>query len=261
MQSTDANAEMFDSANETKLEQLNEAARWMEEHSEDAGRRSGVLILPPTVVLRSRRNYAAKRVFDFIVALIATILLSPLLVLVAILVKLDSRGPALFTQDRVGEMNRRFKVYKFRSMRVDSDDKVHRDAVAKFMQGQKIGEEGGNAYKLARDPRITRLGAFIRATSLDELPQLFNVLKGDMSLVGPRPALPYEVDQYRYRHRYRLMVTPGITGIWQVYGRSKVDFETLVSMDLDYVTDGTFWLDLKLIALTFGVVLQKSGGK
>ena len=248
---------------EVEIEQLNEAARWLEEHSEASMRKSGVFMLPPTVVPPSRRNYAVKRVFDFLASLIAIILLSPILLIVALMVKLDSKGPAVFHQERMGEGSRPFQVYKFRSMRANADDAVHRAAVAKFQEGQKIAEEagGGNAYKLAKDPRITRIGGFIRATSLDELPQLFNILKGDMSLVGPRPALRYEVEQYRYRHRYRLLVKPGLTGIWQVYGRSKVDFETLVSMDLHYVTDGTFWLDMKLIFLTFGVVFQRSGGK
>ncbi len=260
MPSADANAATRAEV-DAQIEQLNEAARWLEEHADDTKKRSGVFMLPPTVVPRSRRNYALKRVFDFFVALIAIILLSPIMALVALAVKLDSKGPALFHQERIGLGGKPFQVYKFRSMRIDSDDAVHREAVKKFMQGQQIGEEGGNKYKLARDPRITRVGAFIRATSLDELPQLFNVLRGEMSIVGPRPALRYEVEQYRYRHRYRLLVTPGITGIWQVYGRSKVDFETLVSMDLHYVTDGTFWLDLKLIFLTIGVVFKRSGGK
>jgi len=260
MPSADANAATRAEV-DAQIEQLNEAARWLEEHADDTVKRSGVFMLPPTVVPRSRRNYALKRVFDFFVALIAIILLSPVLLLVALAVKLDSKGSALFRQERIGEAGRPFQVLKFRSMRMDSNDAVHRAAIAQFMQGQQIGGAGENRYKLARDPRITRVGGFIRATSLDELPQLFNVLRGDMSIVGPRPAIRYEVEQYRYRHRYRLLVKPGITGIWQVYGRSKVDFETLVSMDLHYVTDGTFWLDLKLILLTFGVVFKRSGGK
>jgi exopolysaccharide biosynthesis polyprenyl glycosylphosphotransferase len=260
MSSADANATTRAEV-DAQIEQLNEAARWLEEHADDTVKRSGVFMLPPTVVPRSRRNYALKRVFDFFVALIAIILLSPVMLLVALAVKLDSKGPALFHQERIGEAGKPFQVYKFRSMRTDANDAVHRAAIAQFMQGQQIGGEGENKYKLTRDPRITRVGAFIRATSLDELPQLFNVLRGEMSIVGPRPAIRYEVEQYRYRHRYRLLVKPGITGIWQVYGRSKVDFETLVSMDLHYVTDGTFWLDLKLIVLTFGVVFKRSGGK
>jgi lipopolysaccharide/colanic/teichoic acid biosynthesis glycosyltransferase len=261
MPSADANAATHAEV-DAQIEQLNEAARWLEEHADDTQKRSGVFMLPPTVVPRSRRNYALKRVFDFFVALIAIILLSPILALVALAVKLDSKGPALFHQERIGEAGKPFQVFKFRSMRTDSNDAVHREAIAKFMQGQQIGgEDGGNKFKLTKDPRITRIGGFIRATSLDELPQLFNVLRGEMSVVGPRPALRYEVEQYRYRHRYRLLVTPGITGIWQVYGRSQVDFETLVSMDLHYVTDGTFWLDLKLIFLTVGVVFKRSGGK
>jgi lipopolysaccharide/colanic/teichoic acid biosynthesis glycosyltransferase len=259
MSSADANAATRAEV-DAQIEQLNEAARWLEEHADDTVKRSGVFMLPPTVVPRSRRNYALKRVFDFFVALIAIILLSPVLLLVALAVKLDSKGPAMFHQERIGEAGRPFQVYKFRSMRTDTNDAVHRAAIAQFMQGQQIGQ-GENKFKLARDPRITRIGGFIRATSLDELPQLFNVLRGEMSIVGPRPAIRYEVEQYRYRHRYRLLVKPGITGIWQVYGRSKVDFETLVSMDLHYVTDGTFWLDLKLILLTFGVVFKRSGGK
>ncbi len=263
MKSVDSHAAGRSPDTEAQIEQLNEAARWLEEHNDDTYRRSGIFILPPTVVPRARRNYALKRVFDFFVALLGIIVLSPILLIFAIIVRFDSPGPSLFKQERVGEGGKRFKVYKFRSMRTDTDDAIHREAMAKFMQGQALaGEnEGAGAYKLASDPRVTRIGEFIRATSIDELPQLFNVLRGDMSLVGPRPPLPYEVEQYRYRHRYRLLVKPGITGIWQVYGRSRVDFETLVSMDLHYVTDGTFWLDLKLIVLTFSVVFNKSGGK
>ena len=245
---------------EEQIERLNEAARWLTENAEVAGRRSDILILPPTIVPRSRRNYALKRVFDFFLALIGIILLSPMLLILGMLVRIDSPGPAIFRQRRVGEGGVQFTCFKFRTMRADANDRIHREMAAKFLQGEKVAEEGGQpVYKLSNDPRITRLGRLLRATSLDELPQLFNVIRGEMSLVGPRPALPYEVEQYRYRHRYRLLVKPGITGIWQVYGRSIVDFETLVSMDLHYVTDGTFWLDLKLIVLTFLVVFKRSG--
>jgi lipopolysaccharide/colanic/teichoic acid biosynthesis glycosyltransferase len=262
MKSVESNAAGRTLDVEAQIEQLNEAARWLEEHRPDAMRHSGVLLLPPTIVPRSRRNYAVKRVFDFCVALLSLIILSPFLLLLGLLVRLDSRGPALFKQERVGEGGKRFICYKFRSMRTDADDAIHREAIRKFMQGEKLAgdNDAAGAYKIARDPRITRMGAFLRATSIDELPQLINVVQGNMSLVGPRPALPYEVEQYRYRHRYRLLVKPGITGVWQVYGRSRVDFESLVSMDLNYVTDGTFWLDLKLIVLTFSVVFKKSGG-
>lgn len=246
--------------NAAQIQQLNEAARWLEEHSDDTVKRSGVFLLPPTVVPISRRNYALKRVFDFFAALLGLILLSPVLLVVLILIRLDSPGPAIFKQERVGEGGRRFICFKFRTMRQDADDRVHREQAAKFLQGERVAEEDGKPiYKLARDPRVTRVGAFLRATSMDELPQLLNVLGGTMSVVGPRPAIPYEVEQYRYRHRYRLLVKPGITGIWQVYGRSVVDFETLVSMDLHYVTDGTFWLDLKLIFLTVWVVFKRTG--
>jgi len=241
------------------VERINEAARWLEEHDGDVPRNSGVFILPPTVVPRSRRNYALKRVFDFFAALIAIILLSPILVTIALLVRLTSPGPAIFRQERVGEGGKRFMCYKFRSMRTDADDSIHRKQAQKFLSGELDGKK--EEFKLTNDPRITSIGRFIRPTSLDELPQLFNILLGTMSVVGPRPPIPYEVEQYRYRHRYRLLVKPGLTGIWQVYGRSRVDFETLVSMDLHYVTDGTIWLDLKLILLTIPVVLKKKGGK
>ncbi len=245
---------------EDRLEQPSEAARWLEEHYDDTARRYMVLTLPPTVVARSRRNYGAKRLFDFVVSLLSIVVLAPFLLLLGLLVRMDSKGPALFKQTRVGEGGKHFVCYKFRSMHVDVDDRLHREQAAKFLQGEKVAEEDGKpVYKLANDPRVTRMGRFIRRTSLDELPQLFNVLLGSMSLVGPRPPITYEVEQYRYRHSYRLLVKPGITGIWQVYGRSTVDFETLVSMDLNYITDGTFWLDLKLIALTFLAILRRSG--
>lgn len=257
MHSTDAE---LAAQNAEKIERLNEAARWLEEHRGDTAKRSGVLLLPPTVVPISRRNYALKRVFDFFAALLGLIVLSPVLLVFTIFVRLDSPGPAIFKQQRVGQGGRRFTCWKFRTMHQDADDRYHREQAAKFLQGQVVAEENGRpVYKLAADPRITHMGKFLRATSLDELPQLVNVLQGTMSIVGPRPAIPYEVEQYRYRHSYRLLVKPGITGVWQVYGRSVVDFETLVSMDLSYVTDGTFWLDLKLILKTFLVVFQRTG--
>jgi lipopolysaccharide/colanic/teichoic acid biosynthesis glycosyltransferase len=243
---------------DTMLEELDVAARWLEEYPRDP--HSDTFLLPPAIVLKARRNYVLKRIFDIGFASLAIILLSPLLLILIILVRATSPGPAIFRQSRVGEGGRPFTFYKFRSMRRDAGDAIHRAAAARFLHGQKVAD-GLNGYKLARDPRVTHLGAILRATSLDELPQLFNILKGDMSFVGPRPPVPYEVDHYRYRHHYRFLVKPGLTGIWQVYGRSRVDFETLVSMDLHYVTDGTLWLDIKLILLTVGVVLRRSGGR
>ncbi len=259
MKTNEAEPDLFMSA---PIDHLNEAARWLAEHRDDTLKVRGQqrLILPPTIVVRSRRNYALKRGFDVVLGLLAVLLLWPIMAIIAVLIRLNSVGPSLFKQQRVGEGGKLFTCYKFRSMRMDADERLHREDAAKFLRGEAIAiEHGQPVYKPANDPRVTRVGRLLRATSLDELPQFFNVVRGDMSLVGPRPPIPYEVDQYRYRHRYRLLVKPGITGIWQVYGRSRVDFETLVSMDLNYITDSTLLLDLKLIIMTFLVIFKRSG--
>jgi lipopolysaccharide/colanic/teichoic acid biosynthesis glycosyltransferase len=153
-------------------------------------------------------------------------------------------------------------MFKFRSMYINNDDARHREAIKQYMNGEKLNDarDGCNPYKLESDPRITRVGRFIRKTSIDELPQVFNVLQGEMSLVGPRPPLPYEVEMYSPYDWLRLAGKPGLTGIWQVHGRSRVTFQSMVEMDIEYLQQQSLWEDLKLIALTVPVMLLAHGG-
>lgn len=221
-------------------------------------------LMASDAVDRRDRAYPLKRVVDIAGALVAIGLFAPLMLVVAAGVGLTSRGPVIFKQTRVGRGGVPFTFYKFRSMRVESDDTIHREFVAKLINaGQAEGaaqEEGPAIYKLKSDPRVTPIGRLIRKTSIDELPQLFNVLKGDMSLVGPRPPIPYEAAQYQPWHLRRVMtLKPGITGIWQVEGRSKVPFSEMVRMDLRYIRDCSLVLDLKLLLRTVLVVLRGKG--
>ena len=192
-----------------------------------------------------------KRVLDIIGATVGLILLTPIIFLVAVLVVLTSPGPPFFKQRRVGRGGRDFVFYKFRSMQVSAEELLH-----EIMDHNEVD---GPVFKIKDDPRITEVGRFLRRFSIDELPQLWNVLRGDMSLVGPRPPLPEEVAQYSDWERQRLLVKPGITCIWQVSGRSTLDFETWVSMDLEYIRTWRPWLDLVLIARTVPAVLSGRG--
>lgn len=193
-----------------------------------------------------------KRSMDFFAALIGMALLFPLFILLAVLIKLTSKGPVFFRQKRVGLLGREFTLFKFRSMKVDNDDSAHKAFVKDFINaGQSAVADNTQAFKLVKDKRITGIGQFLRKTSLDELPQLINVLRGDMSLVGPRPPIQYEVDEYRIWHRRRVMeVKPGITGFWQVHGRSVTSFETMVRMDIYYIKYRNLLLDLLLLIKT-----------
>jgi len=204
------------------------------------------------------QGQAVKRLFDFVFALLAIIILSPLLLLVAICVLLTSRGPVIFTQKRVGRDGRVFHFYKYRSMQVDNDESIHRDYFEKLIRGRRE-KECGDSFKIKNDPRITPIGRLLRKTSLDELPQLFNVLKGEMSLVGPRPPIDYEVEQYQDWHRQRLHALPGITGLWQVSGRSSVPFDEMVLLDIHYMEHWSLILDFKIILRTIPVVLLGIG--
>ena len=203
-----------------------------------------------------------KRMLDLGVSILGGIFLLPLLSLIALTIKLTSKGPIFFKQPRVGRNGKEFTFYKFRSMHSDSDDDTHRRYVEALMRGEPAGVNihGENVYKLVDDPRVTRVGHFLRATSLDEFPQLWNVIKGDMSLVGPRPCLPYEWELYEDWQRPRLAVLPGITGLWQVSGRSQVPFEEMVLLDLHYNSNWSLGLDLSLLLKTVPVVLNGSGG-
>lgn len=202
-----------------------------------------------------------RRGFDLVFSSLLILLLSPLLVAVALAVRLDSRGSALFRQRRVGYREREFTLYKFRSMRVDADPRGHQEYVTALIKGEGESQENGreSLYKLAVDNRITPVGRWIRHWSLDELPQLFNVLKGDMTLVGPRPAIPYEVSEYPSWYRRRFSVKPGLTGYWQVSGRSERTYEEMVRLDIEYAERRSLGLDLLILLKTPWVVLSRKG--
>ena len=203
-----------------------------------------------------------KRILDIFFTLVILLPLCLVLGVVAVLIRLGSEGPIFFRQKRVGQNGAEFEMLKFRSMYVHADDSTHRDAVKLYMNGGALNgkADAKNPYKLLDDSRVTRVGRFIRKTSIDELPQFFNVLRGEMTLVGPRPPVPYEVEIYGTRDRLRLSGKPGLTGTWQVYGRSRVTFNEMVEMDIAYLQQQSIWQDLKLIALTLPVMLLGRGG-
>ena len=192
-----------------------------------------------------------KRLLDIAGSAAALLLFLPGFLLVALLVKLSSKGPVFFKQERLGQFGKTFTFLKFRSMYADNDPKIHQTFIKRVIKGEHDGEaEGGGkaVYKMTNDPRITRIGRFIRRTSLDEVPQFINVLQGDMSLVGPRPPIAYECEEYDIWHRRRVLeVKPGITGLWQVKGRSRVRFDEMVRLDLQYARDWSLWLDIKIL--------------
>jgi exopolysaccharide biosynthesis polyprenyl glycosylphosphotransferase len=203
-----------------------------------------------------------KRISDVVIATLTLALLSPFWLLIALLIKFDSKGPISYAQERVGMDGRIFVVYKFRTMRVDADSEIHREYQRKFIAGHaeaNVGDAQKPAYKLRDDPRITRVGRVLRRFSLDEVPQLFNVLRGDMSVVGPRPPIPYEVEAYELRHRKRLDMKPGLTGLWQVSGRNRLPFEEMVKLDLFYIENWSLLFDLKIILRTVMVMLRGDG--
>jgi len=203
---------------------------------------------------REIKTYRLKRALDIVAASIGMLVAVPFAAVIAVLIKLSSPGPVLFRQERVGKDGKTFTFYKFRSMRVDNDDSEHRRYIKAFIQGDEEElrklHRGRNVYKLVGDERVTRVGRFLRRTSLDEIPQLYNVLRGDMSMVGPRPHLPYEVELYKDWHRRRLCGLPGITGWWQVHGRSRVPFDKAVEMDIWYLEHQSLILDLRIMLRT-----------
>ena len=211
-----------------------------------------------------------KRIFDVVCGTVLLIVASPLIALAALLIKLESRGPAIFVQERVGARYQKkdgrivwktclFRCYKLRTMRNGSDPEIHREYLLQFRNGlTKLGPKRA-PYKLDRDPRITRIGHWLRRASLDELPQLVNVIKGEMSLVGPRPVPVYEIELYDEPHFSRLAAKPGITGLWQVYGRSRVTFEQMIEMDIEYARRSCLSCDLKLLMLTIHSVVSRKG--
>lgn len=195
-----------------------------------------------------------KRAMDVAGSLAAIVVLSPLFLLAAICVRLTSEGPVLFKQERLGQFGSKFMCFKFRTMYANNDPKIHQEFMKRVISGAADGKtEGGNGpiYKMTHDPRITRIGRILRRTSLDELPQFFNVLRGEMSLVGPRPPLAYEYQEYDIWHRRRVLeAKPGITGLWQIRGRSRVQFDDMVRLDLQYVRKWSLWLDIRILFAT-----------
>jgi lipopolysaccharide/colanic/teichoic acid biosynthesis glycosyltransferase len=238
-----------------------------EDWNHDVPQRPSHPMLYPDVSSREEETKvfsAAKRVIDVIGSGLGLLFGAPLFVGIAAAIKLSSKGPVLFRQVRVGQYGEPFVFLKFRSMYVNNDPSIHKEYVKALISGRAErkspdGKDEG-VYKLTRDPRVTRIGAFLRKTSLDELPQLYNVLKGEMSLVGPRPAIPYEVEAYEIWHRRRVLeAKPGITGLWQVNGRSRVTFDEMVRLDVRYAMTRSLWLDIKTLLSTPRAVILGEG--
>lgn len=232
----------------------------------DDGDSGDDLTLYPDLVQRTDRKRTAsvlKRCIDIGGSMALLVLCSPLLVLIAVGIKLTSKGPILFRQTRLGQNGKAFTFLKFRSMHVANDASVHQEFVAKLIAGKIEGQNGTSqthVYKITKDKRVSPIGSILRRTSLDELPQFLNVLKGDMSLVGPRPPIPYEFNCYQTWHKHRLWeVKPGITGLWQVYGRSRVKFDDMVRLDLRYAASWSLWGDIRILLKTPGAVVTGAG--
>jgi len=233
---------------------------------DNSGRPSNPTLYPDlSIPDRGRQSLLRiKQGMDIVGSVLMLVLCSPLLLMIALTIKASSKGPVLFRQQRVGQYGKNFTFLKFRSMHIGSDSGVHKEYVTKLIAGEEDSKlssrKGERIYKLTNDNRVTRVGKFLRKTSLDELPQLLNVLKGDMSLVGPRPAIPYEVAAYQTWHRRRVLeVKPGITGLWQVSGRCQIKFDEMVRLDLRYATSWSPWLDLKILMRTPRAVIGGVG--
>jgi lipopolysaccharide/colanic/teichoic acid biosynthesis glycosyltransferase len=201
----------------------------------------------------------ARRALDVSVAGTVLLLMVPVIAIAAIAVRLSSPGPVLFRQRRLGRHMQPFTVLKFRTMRADADSALHRDYVRSLIGTQPPEDAPDNLYKLVIDPRVTRVGRFLRSWSLDEVPQLWNVLRGEMSLVGPRPVIEYEVEQYPDWYLRRFAVKPGLTGLWQVSGRNEKTYEEMVRYDIEYAERRSLWLDLRILARTALVVMRRQG--
>lgn len=213
---------------------------------------------------RKRLPMIVKRVIDIAGSGALLLVLSPILAVIALAIKLTSKGPVIFEQERLGQFGKRFKCLKFRTMALNNDPKIHREFVHSFIRGNAEGQRNSETepaiYKITNDPRITSVGKFLRKTSLDEFPQFWNVLRGEMSLVGPRPPVPYEFEEYDVWHRRRVLeVRPGITGLWQVSGRSRTCFDDMVRLDLRYSQSWSLWLDLKILVATPRAVFTSEG--
>jgi lipopolysaccharide/colanic/teichoic acid biosynthesis glycosyltransferase len=232
----------------------------------NTGRPSNPTLYPDLTNLGNRKRslLIVKRMIDVVGSAMALVICSPLFLVIALAIRLTSKGPVLFRQQRVGQYGKFFTFLKFRSMYVNNDHIVHQQFVTELIsrdtKSKSSGKNESGIFKLTNDKRITRVGEFLRRTSLDELPQLLNVFKGEMSLVGPRPAIPYELAAYQTWHRRRVLETkPGITGVWQVTGRSRVRFDEMVRMDLRYALAWSPWLDVKILMRTPLAVIKGSG--
>jgi lipopolysaccharide/colanic/teichoic acid biosynthesis glycosyltransferase len=236
-----------------------------EESDHDITDHSADIALYPDVSRKTdSRKFAlsVKRTMDIIGSAAALLLFSPLFLAIAVAIKLTSIGPVLFRQPRLGKYGKSFTFLKFRSMRTNCDSRIHEEYVSQFISGRASGANGnsGSVYKIQKDPRTTPIGRFLRKTSLDELPQLWNVWRGEMSLVGPRPPIAYEYKAYELWHRRRVLeIKPGITGLWQVEGRSRTRFDDMVRLDLKYAQAWSIWLDVRILLQTPGAVLTGEG--
>jgi undecaprenyl-phosphate galactose phosphotransferase len=205
-------------------------------------------------------TWMVKKNLDSIIAIFLLILVSPLFMTIAIGIKLSSKGPVIYKQKRIGKNGRAFTFYKFRSMFFEKDDSEHREFVKKVWFSKENSHKTQEIYRMTNDPRVFNFGRFIRKSSLDELPQLYNVLKGEMSIVGPRPCMPFEWEMYEEWHKNRMNILPGCTGLWQALGRATVSFEEMVILDLYYISNMTLWLDLKILFKTIPVIIFGKGG-
>lgn len=252
---------------EPDLPLVHVSAHIFPDDSDDLGRNVPVnpLLYPDAFHLHESKKFSQvmKRVMDVVGSLLALILLSPLFLLIALAIKLTSKGPVFFRQDRLAKFGANFRCLKFRSMYADNDPKIHQEFMKRVIAGSHVGSSATGSkpvYKMTDDPRITRIGRILRRTSLDELPQFINVLGGEMSLVGPRPPLAYEFEEYDFWHRRRVLeVKPGITGLWQVNGRSRVKFDDMVRLDLQYARGWSLWLDIRILAQTPRAVVFGDG--
>lgn len=260
-------AAFVESLTQDKVSQIAVSFHFFPEESEEDGtdRSANITLYPDLSRKEESRRFAlgVKRSMDIVGSAAALLVMSPVLAAVAVAIKLTSKGSVLFKQERLGQYGRKFTVLKFRSMRTDCDAKIHQEYVSQFIAGKVDSDtQGGKkpVFKIQEDPRVTPVGRFLRKTSLDEFPQFWNVLVGHMSLVGPRPPVPYEYKAYDLWHRRRVLeIKPGITGLWQVKGRSRTRFDEMVRLDLKYARIWSIGLDVKILLQTPGAVLTGDG--
>jgi lipopolysaccharide/colanic/teichoic acid biosynthesis glycosyltransferase len=270
--STKVSDALFEALSIEEINEIKLAFHVFPEDWHDDGRggpaTSSLQIVLAQDMARKRLSLRLKRLIDIVGGLVALILCLPVMAAISIAIKLTSPGPVFFRQVRLGQYGRKFVFLKFRSMYLNNDRSIHEEYMKRFIEGagEGAGDSGHSSaqqpipYKLVRDPRVTPLGRFLRKTSLDEFPQFLNVLRGEMSLVGPRPPLPYEFQRYKLWHRQRLLaVKPGITGLWQVEGRSRVTFDDMVRLDIRYARSWSLWLDIKILMQTPSAVLSGNG--